>query len=71
MREGTDLEFDLHVNLMTWVLGLVCLWRVLELGTHLRWTLTDWLVALLVVLYVGCLEVLRARRRAVPADDWH
>lgn len=71
MREGTDFELDLHVNLVTWVFGLVCLWRLLEIGTHMRWTGTDWLVGAVVPLYVGYLELLNLRRRAALADDWH
>lgn len=71
MREGTDLAFDLHVNVMTWILGMVCLWRVLEIGTHMRWTATDWAVFALIPIYVVYLEILGFRRRAVLVDDWH
>ena len=71
MREGTDLEFDVHVFLVTWTLGLTCLWRVLEIGTAMRLTPMDWLVAALVPFYLVYLEVLNARRRAAISDDWH
>ena len=71
MREGTDLEFDLHVFVATWVLGLIALWRVLEIGTAMRLTVTDWLVFALVPVYLVYLEVLNARRRAAVSDDWH
>lgn len=71
MREGSDLAFDLHVFVVTWMLGMVALWRVLEIGSSMRLTFTDWVVFALVPVYLVYLEVLNLRRRAAVADDWH
>lgn len=71
MREGTDFEFDLRVNLATWTLGLLCLWRLLEIGTRMAWTFGDWAVLALIPFYVAYIEFHDLRRRALLADDWH
>lgn len=71
MRETSHFEEDVWVNSLTWLLGLACLWRILEIGTHMRISPADWVVAALIPVYVGYLEFLAWRRRAALADDWH